>query len=154
MLPVETLSIRLFSTSVSLFLTLSLSPTPWTRVWINSRSWWWTGRPCMLQSVGSQRVRQDWVTELNWTDSWFETRFICTIFLDSPTCFNVWYLVFSFWSTSLCMTESRSSHGGEGEGEMRWEMRFDVYALPCVRQTASRHLLRNPGSPARGSVTT
>ena len=34
--------------------------------WVNSRSWWWTGRPGVLQSVGSQRVRHDWVTELNW----------------------------------------------------------------------------------------
>ena len=30
-------------------------------------SWWWTGKPGVLQSVGSQRVRHDWVTELNWT---------------------------------------------------------------------------------------
>ena len=42
-------------------------PTPWTWVWVNSGSWWWTGRPGVLQSVGSQRVRRDW-TELNWTD--------------------------------------------------------------------------------------
>jgi len=35
-------------------------------VWINSGSWWWTGRPGMLQSMGSQRVEHDWVTELNW----------------------------------------------------------------------------------------
>ena len=41
------------------------SPTQWTWVWINSRSWWWTGRPGMLQSLGSQRVRHDWATELN-----------------------------------------------------------------------------------------
>ena len=41
----------------------------WTWVWVNSRSWWWTGRPGMLQSMGLQRVRHDWVTELklNWT---------------------------------------------------------------------------------------
>ena len=32
------------------------------------RSWWWTGRPGMLQSMGSQRVIHNWVTELNWTD--------------------------------------------------------------------------------------
>ena len=31
-------------------------------------SWWWTGKPGMLQSMGSQRVRHDWVTELNWTE--------------------------------------------------------------------------------------
>ena len=42
------------------------SPTQWTWVWASSRSWWWTGKPGMLQSVGSQRVRHDWVTELNW----------------------------------------------------------------------------------------
>ena len=41
-------------------------PTWWTWVWANSRRWWWTGRPGVLQSMGSQRVRHDWVTELNW----------------------------------------------------------------------------------------
>ena len=44
------------------------SPTQQTWVWVNSRSWWWTGRPGVLQSIGSQRVRHDWVTELNWTE--------------------------------------------------------------------------------------
>ena len=34
-------------------------------VWVNSRSWWWTGRPGMLRFMGSQRVGHDWVTELN-----------------------------------------------------------------------------------------
>ena len=44
------------------------SPTRWTRVWVNSRSWWWTGRPGVLQSLGSQKVGHDWATELNWTE--------------------------------------------------------------------------------------
>ena len=44
------------------------SPTQWTWVWVNSRCWWWTGRPGMLRFMGSQRVRHNWVTELNWTD--------------------------------------------------------------------------------------
>ena len=35
------------------------SPTQWTWVWANSRSWWWTGRPSVLQSMGSQRVKHD-----------------------------------------------------------------------------------------------
>ena len=43
------------------------SPTQWTWVWVNIRSWWWTGRPGMLQSMGSKRVGHDWVTELNLT---------------------------------------------------------------------------------------
>ena len=40
------------------------SLTQWTWVWASCRSWWWTGKPDMLQSMGSQRVRYDWVTEL------------------------------------------------------------------------------------------
>ena len=43
------------------------SPTQWTWVWVNSRSWWWTGKPGMLQSMGSLRVGPDRATELNWT---------------------------------------------------------------------------------------
>ena len=45
------------------------SLTQWTWVWINSGSWWWTGRPGVLLSTGCQRVGRDWVTELiHWTD--------------------------------------------------------------------------------------
>ena len=36
---------------------------------VNSWSWWWTGRPGVLRFMGPQRVRHDWVTELNWTDT-------------------------------------------------------------------------------------
>ena len=43
------------------------SPTQWTWDWASSRSWWWIGKSVMLQSMGSQRVGQDWATELNWT---------------------------------------------------------------------------------------
>ena len=42
------------------------SPTQCTWVWVNCWSWWWTGRPGMLQSMGKQRVGHDWATELNW----------------------------------------------------------------------------------------
>ena len=44
------------------------SPTQWTWVWVNSGSWWWTGRPGVLRFVGLQRVGHDWATELNWTE--------------------------------------------------------------------------------------
>ena len=44
------------------------SPIRWAWVWANSGSWWWTGRPGVLWFMGSQRVRHDWVTELNWTE--------------------------------------------------------------------------------------
>ena len=38
----------------------------WAWVWESSGSWWWTGRPGVLQSMVSKRVRHNWVTELNW----------------------------------------------------------------------------------------
>ena len=41
------------------------SPTRWTWVWASSGSWWWTGKLGVLQSMGSQRVRHDWATELS-----------------------------------------------------------------------------------------
>ena len=37
----------------------------WTWVWVGSRSWYWTGKPGVLQSMGSQRVGHNWVTKLN-----------------------------------------------------------------------------------------
>ena len=40
------------------------SPTQWTKVWVTSGSWWWTGRPGVLQSMGLHRVGHDWATEL------------------------------------------------------------------------------------------
>ena len=44
------------------------SPTRWTWVWVDSRSWWWTGRPDVLWFMVLQRVGHDWATELNWTE--------------------------------------------------------------------------------------
>ena len=44
------------------------SPTQWTWIWVSARSWWWTGKPGVLQSMGSQKVGHNWVTEWNWTD--------------------------------------------------------------------------------------
>ena len=62
------------------------SPTQWTWVWVSSWSWWWTARPGVLQSMGLQRVRHDWVTELSWTElkscdgSWSFSRRSCLCF--------------------------------------------------------------------------
>ena len=59
------------------------SLTRWTWVWVNSGSWWWTGRPGVLQFMGSQRVGHNWATELN---RWLErdvdsTAFVARILL-------------------------------------------------------------------------
>ena len=53
--------------------------TRWTWIWVKFGSWWWTGKPDMLQSMGSQRVRHDCATELNWIDN-------AKIFLDCLLC--------------------------------------------------------------------
>ena len=47
------------------------SPTQWAWVCVNSGSWWWTGRPGVLWFMGSQRVGNDWETELNWRYPYF-----------------------------------------------------------------------------------
>ena len=52
------------------------SPTRWTWVWVDSRSWWWTGRPGVLRFMGSQRVRHNRATKLipvlNVLRAWFD----------------------------------------------------------------------------------
>ena len=63
------------------------SPTQWIWVWVNSGSWWWTGRPGMLRFIGSQRVRHDWTTEPNWTD---DGNLISGSFAFSKSSLNIW----------------------------------------------------------------
>ena len=60
------------------------SPTRWAWIWVNSRSWWWTGRPGVLWSMGLQRGRHNWATEL--TD-W--TQVLVSTFIFAPE-FHVW----------------------------------------------------------------
>ena len=50
------------------------SPTQWTWMWVDSRSWWWTGRPGVLCFMGSQRVGHHWATELNWSTLYFSLK--------------------------------------------------------------------------------
>ena len=42
------------------------SSTQWTWVWVNSGSWWWTGRPGVLRFMGSQKVTETWLSD--WTE--------------------------------------------------------------------------------------
>ena len=55
------------------------SPTQWTWVWVDSRSWWWTGRPGMLWFMGSQRVGHDWATELNWSFTYLSQQRVSSV---------------------------------------------------------------------------
>ena len=60
------------------------SPTQWRRVWVNSRSWWWTGRPGVLQSMGSKELD---ATELNWFLYTYVT-YLSNVFLYTFICFG------------------------------------------------------------------
>ena len=61
------------------------SPMQWTWVWVNSGSWWWTGRPGVLQSMGLQRVGHNWATELCYTHRYVYI-YILSTFVDSNSC--------------------------------------------------------------------
>ena len=78
--------------------------TQWTRVWVNSGSWWWTGRPGVLRFMGSQRVGHDWATELNWTE---------LNLLDHQTCWEFWMIVYFqliiYWAIALGMSLVKAS---------------------------------------------
>ena len=96
---------------------LDASLTQWTWGGVNSRSWWWTGRPGMLQSMGSQRVGHDW----DWTD---------------------WIHIYGIWKNgtdeAICRagTETQTQRpdlwtAGEGEGGRNWEQQWNMYISVC-----------------------
>jgi len=72
------------------------SPTRWTWVWVNSGSWWWTGRPGMLRFTGSQRVGHDWATELNELN-WMGIKVISLIHV----CLIIKWLILSSYTSFL-----------------------------------------------------
>ena len=64
-----------------------------TWVWVGSRNWWWTGRPGVLQFMQSQRVGQDWVTELNWKEEQITLHSPdLNCFLSVPSRKGTWFL--------------------------------------------------------------
>ena len=71
------------------------SLTQWTWVWASSRSWWRPGKPGMLQSMGLQRVRHDWATELNWFTTIHRYRKVSLPLKASVLCLFILYLLSS-----------------------------------------------------------
>ena len=70
------------------------SLTEWTWVWVSSGSWWWTEMPGVLQSMGLQRVRYDWATELNWKVMVARTKkkkVLPAISVNKGCCLLFWY---------------------------------------------------------------
>ena len=86
-------------------------PTQWTWVWVNSGSWWWTGRPSVLPFMGSQRVdTTEWLkwTELNWTESIFKELKKKSFFLKSPGHFLLLHL-------QIKLSVTKAEHLGESK---------------------------------------
>ena len=78
------------------------SPTRWTWVWVSSRSWWMTGKPGMLQSMGLQRVRHNWVTELNWTGLTMQGTLVWSLLREDHTCHGATKLLgYNYWAYTL-----------------------------------------------------
>ena len=88
------------------------SLTRWTWVWVNSGSWWWTGRPGVLRFMGSQRVGHDWATDLIWSDGWFYT---CIYYMFNTICMvslwleEKWSSIYRLWPHSH-QTKGNLSH--------------------------------------------
>ena len=85
------------------------SPTQWT--WVSVDSGTWTGKPGVLQSMGSKRVRHDWMTELNWTNSLLSWWFSCSV-------------VSNFCYPKDCSTPGSSVHGIFQAGILEWAIFF------------------------------
>ena len=76
------------------------SPTQWTWVCVDSRSWRWTGRPGVLRFMGSQRVGHDWATKLNWTtyiyNIYIYTAYIYNIYITHTYIYSIYIYIYIY----------------------------------------------------------
>ena len=99
------------------------SLTQWTWVLASSRSWWWTGKLSVVQSVGSQRVGHDWATELNWMSTpgcrlpWTPTSTFTSIHVHLP---NRPLLLITFPSPTQASTWGEAEHSLTIRSESDW----------------------------------
>ena len=129
------------------------SPTQWIWVWVNSGSWWWTGRPDVLRFMGSQRVGHDWVTELEmeWiTLGIFIARSLSVIFF----CFhcvhqaNLQYIYCIHWSSTrghlvpLPFWGTLAPYPRVGPGKSLW--RFESLCLTQVKSIQTEEQVSHP----------
>ena len=95
------------------------SSTQWTLVWVNSRSWWWIGKPGVLQSIGSQRGGHDWATELNWIED-----------ILGCVCVCVYVCIGEEVISCTCSFQSNQSLGVIfAVHSSQWEIRFVIEGL-------------------------
>ena len=128
------------------------SQTQWTWVWTNSGSWWWTGKPGVLQSMGSQRARHDWATELNWVPpAWIS--FELLLWDTSPNLRQLFFVTHRWGRGGVHWRRRRSWRGRVHRGEGR---RWDTHLPPLFHSFSDnlRSLLSDTGMmfpvPSRG----
>ena len=90
------------------------SLTLWTWVCVSSGSWWWTGKPGVLQSMESQRVRHDWATELNWIH-WKDRRWSW-----SSNTLATWCVELTHWKRPWCWERLKAGGKGDDRGWDGW----------------------------------
>ena len=103
------------------------SLTRWTWVWVDSGSWWWTGRPGVLRFMGSQRVGHGWATELNWCSAIVQICFLKLWRLNTP----VKSSINCKWQRGLTAI---TLLGQERPREREWVLRFPS----CGRDTGRK----------------
>ena len=108
------------------------SPTQWTWVWVSSGSWWLTGKPGVLQSMVLQRVRDNWATELNWT----ELASLCCYLREAK----------SVLQHNCCYWNHKSMCLAQNETHEDWTVEFGRGKGLLQMHTRSRvaHALRSP----------
>ena len=137
------------------------SPTRWTWVWVDSRSWWWTGRPGMLRFMGSQRVDMtEWLNWLNWIlsksydykrfyilNNWLREVGRLKIHSNSGDCFLVAKLCLTFWAPMDCSTP--------GFPVLHYLQKFAQTHVPWVSDAIQPlHSLLPPSPPAHSLTLT
>ena len=114
------------------------SPMWWTWVRVGSGSWWWTGKPDVLQSMGSQRVGNDWAIELNWglcmhAKSLHLCPTVCSPMDYSPPGFSV-HGILQAWILEwvACHTPPRGSFWPKDQTCISCLLRWQVGSLPLA----------------------
>ena len=106
------------------------SPIQGTWVWVNSRSWFWTGKPGMRQPMGPQRNKHDWETELKWTDD-TDKNVVCDLVTRCQSRFNAryWMLGASALGRPRRMVWGGRREEGSGWGThvYLWWIHFDIW---------------------------
>ena len=127
------------------------SPTRWMWVWVNSGSWWWTGRPGVLRFMGWQRVGHDWATELNWTEPYFDFCFIVVVWNQTPNISEV-----CLYPKRPREVQAQESTAGNALSPQGTAALGQLWWMPGVRAKGCRgHVFpkaRNPDHTTTGTV--